>query len=306
MIIENISNRSIVYNTNHDIHINEYYQYCVSLFKKFLLENDVKINFIIGNLNPQIQNENKTLKIDIQCEHTLVMEGGRSVDQKIFGTIKTKRGDRYLIRIDKFNYYNSIDCVIEYSLPNIKNISTNAFFNEYSKKILYISPTIYETNIGFLNNKKLISALWSKSSPNQRRSNTISRLVEKGINAVVVDNCFTKQQLLKFYNSSRIIINIHQTEEHHTFEEIRILPAIMNGVLVVSEDSPLKEEVPYNKFIVWCKYEEIPEKVVEIEKNYEFYYNKTFNNPEFFSIFEEMRNKNLEKLSDFICKFTKL
>ena len=286
MIIENISDRFLVYNKNHDIHINEYYQYCVSLFKEFLLENDIKINFIIGNLNVQIPNQNKTLKIDIQCEHTLVMEGGRSVDKKIFGTIKTKRGDNYLIRIDNFSYYNSIDCVIEYSLPNIKNISTNVLFHEFIKKILYISPTIYDINIGILNNKKLISALWSKTSPNQRRSNIISRLIDNGINANVIDNCFTKQQLLKFYNFSRILINIHQTDEHHTFEEIRILPAIMNGVLIISEDSPLKEEIPYNKFIIWCKYEEIPEKVAEVQKNYEFYCNKIFNDPEFFYIFE--------------------
>lgn len=300
MIIENISNRLVAYNKNHDIHINEYYQYCVYLFKKLLLENDIKINFIIGNLNVQMPNENKTLKIDIQCEHTLVMDEGRSVGEKIFGTVKTKRGDNYLIRVDKFNYYNSIDCVIEYSLPNIKNISTNVFYDEFSKKILYISPTIYNINIGIANNKKLISALWSKSSPNQRRTNIILRLVDIGIGASVIDNCFTKQQLLKFYNSSRILINIHQTDEHHTFEEIRILPAIMNGVLVVSEDSPLKEEIPYSKFIIWCKYEEIPEKVVEVQKNYEFYYNKIFNDPQFYCIFEEMQKKNLENLNNFV------
>ena len=124
MIIEQINNNFFCYTNTHVIHTKEYYDYIVGLIKNWLSLNDLKINVILGNYTVNFNNQNKTIKIDIQCEHTLVVDGGRSVNDKIFGKVECNDGF-YLIRIDNFNYYNNLDLVIEYSLPNIHNISTN-------------------------------------------------------------------------------------------------------------------------------------------------------------------------------------
>jgi hypothetical protein len=72
------------------------------------------------------------------------------------------------------------------------------------------------------------------------------------------------------------MVNVHQTDHHHTFEELRCLPALMNGVIIVSEDVPLKEKIPYGNSIVWAKYEKLADKVKEVQDNYEDYYRKIF------------------------------
>ena len=102
MIIEEIKNSFILYNENHDIHIREYYLYCVGLIKKRLNDYDDNINIIFGNYQTTFPNKNKTIHIDIQCEHTLVKEGGRSINNIIFG-----RGGAILFKYISKNSYHT-------------------------------------------------------------------------------------------------------------------------------------------------------------------------------------------------------
>ena len=53
-------------------------------------------------------------------------------------------------------------------------------------------------------------------------------------------------ELKKPFDEHAILVNVHQTEEHHTLEEFRILPALLRGMVIISEVSPLIEYVPYS------------------------------------------------------------
>jgi hypothetical protein len=91
-----------------------------------------------------------------------------------------------------------------------------------------------------------------------------------------INNCFEPNKLEDILKQTKIIINIHQTPHHHTLEELRVLPALECGVIVISEKSPLIETVPYHDLIIWSSYDEIIEKVKEVINNYEFLHNKIF------------------------------
>ena len=78
------------------------------------------------------------------------------------------------------------------------------------------------------------------------------------------------------YSSTKIILNIHQTDHHHTFEELRVLPALLSGVIVICEESPLKEHIPYKDYVVWCNYDEIINVTKDVLSNYEKYYELLF------------------------------
>ena len=105
-------------------------------------------------------------------------------------------------------------------------------------------------------------------------------------------NCFDKKCLLELYQKNKILINVHQTDHHHTFEELRVLPALLNGVIIISEDVPLKDKIPYNEFIIWSDYDKIVDKVKEVYENYEFYYNKIFVNSNLSEILMSMTENN--------------
>lgn len=283
MIFEQINKGGIYFEPNHPIHTREYYLYIVSLYKELLQNNDINIKFLIGDYHI---NDNDIFKIDIQCEHTLVIDGGRSVNEKIFGTIKHTNGE-YLIRIDKYDYFNSLNQVIEYSLPNINNIKTNKQFNTYLSKNIYIPPLIYnKTDFNHYNRTDIIGLF--DINGNERRTKIVKNITNT--NFKLINNIFDKDSLKQVYNNSKILVNIHQTDHHHTFEELRILPALMNGVLIISENVPLKDKIPYGEFIIWTEYDNLNNKINDVFENYEYYYNQIFNN-KLNDIITEMFNK---------------
>ena len=118
-----------------------------------------------------------------------------------------------------------------------------------------------------------------------------AQLTTKNIKHTNINNCFGENEVEVLLKRTKILINIHQTPHHDTFEELRVLPALECGVIVIAEKSPLFETIPYHDLIIWTSYEDIIEKIKEVIINYEFYHN------EIFSIKNIDRLSNLKKIN---------
>lgn len=287
--IESIGENNIAYTTNPSIHVMEYYNYCLNLLKKKLSESNKPINIIFGNINHNFNNGNLTIKTDIQYEHTLVKDGGRGVNEKIFGNVKHDNGF-YLVRIDNYNYLSKLDFILEYSIPNIINITESNHFDDYSKKIINIAPLLYD--IDFDKTNKVDTITLFTDTKNVRRNKLLNEN-----NWINVDDCYTNNDLITRYKKTKILVNVHQTDHHHTFEELRILPALSRGVVIVSEDVPLKEYIPYHEFIVWSSYNNLTKTVIEVQDNYEYYYNKLFKNSNLDLLLYKLSESNYNNLN---------
>lgn len=297
MILENINNNFIKYNSFYSCHINDYCLYCVDLIKKFLYNNQNKYNIIVGTELSHFNNTNKTITIDFQIEHTLVKYGGRSVNEIIYGNAKHENGN-YLVRIDNFNHLNKSDYLIEYSLSNYENVLQSNKFDNFVKKLIPIHPILY--NINFDNSfKENIITIFTLN--NHRRFKVFDDLSKMHINYKNFDNIFDKNIILDLYKRSKILVNVHQTDHHHTFEELRVLPALLNGVIIISEKSAFTEYIPYNEYIIWCEYDEIQKKVEEVNNNYKFYYDKIFVNSNLKKILNEMVIYNNQAFAKYLA-----
>ena len=175
----------VSFDSNPSMHIREYYNYCLWLL---IMNSDGDLNIIFGPHHDMFDNDNKTVKVDIQCEHTLVKEGGRGVKNKVFGSVLDNDGNKYLVRIDRYDYYNTLDMVIEYSNPNIKNIGGSNQFNEYVKKNRYIAPLIYDTEFANFTKTDSITMFTSNSSPRRDKFNGLG--LTKNI-----EDCYTHDDL---------------------------------------------------------------------------------------------------------------
>jgi len=297
MIVEKINNSYIKYSPTHGNHSKEYYYYCIDIIKNFLYKTNKNYNVIFGNYENDFNNLNKTIKIDIQLEHTLVKYGGRSVDNIVYGNAKNEDGV-YLVRIDKYDYLNSLDLVLEYSLSNYFNILKSEKFDNFIKKVIYVSPLIYDINFDCEFKQNTIS-IFSLNN-NDRRLKIFNELSNLDIKYKNIDNIFCKNEILNLYKTSKILVNVHQTDHHHTFEELRVLPALLNGVIIISEKSALSDYIPYNKYIIWCNYEELKSKVNEVYNNYDYYYNKIFKDGKLNSILENMKICNLHAFNEHL------
>lgn len=292
--VEKIKNNYIAYFSNPSVHIKDYYEYCTELLRQKLFSIEKPINIIFGKFDLKFNNTNRTLRIDIQVEHTLVKDGGRGVNDKIFGNIKDENGNFYLVRIDNYDYFNSLDFIIEYSIPNIYNIKSCNLYDNYLKKNINISPACYDINFDNFNKKNTITIFSNNGS--SRREKFLKQLIEKNIDHIHINNCFSKKDILDQYSKTKILINLRQTEHHHTFEEIRVLPALRNGIVIISEDVPLREKLPYHEHIVWCSYDNLIDKTKEVQENYSYYYDKIFNK-NLKNIFRDIETNNYNNLS---------
>jgi len=289
-------NKSCIYFINNCNTINDYYQYIVILNKKFLENNtDINININFTSENYTFPNENRTIRINFNYEHTLVKINGRGAEGSPLGTIETNENTNYLVRIDRYNELNDSDIIIDYSLPNIYNVVESKLFDTFSRKMIYIAPSLYE--VYFNRENRTISTLTTFININEpRRLTLLNKTNEYNFQHTNVNNCFDKDLLQNLYKTTKILINIHQTDHHHTFEELRVLPALECGVLVIAETSPLKHLIPYSDFVIWSEYDTILDKVNEVLTNYDYFHDLIFNSDTFKKL-EEIRNKNYETLS---------
>lgn len=51
----------------------------------------------------------------------------------------------------------------------------------------------------------------------------------------------------------------------------------MTGILVISEDSPYKEHIPFSNHIIWSSYDDIVDTINNVLENYDFFCQKYLN-----------------------------
>jgi hypothetical protein len=288
-------NKSCIYIDIDIMCLNDYINYIIELLKIIIIEDNLEINIIIGNDNFTFNNNNNVIKININYEHTLVKKGGRSVMQNcVEGNVFTNNGEPYLVRIERYDELSNGDIIIDYSIPNICNVFLSKQYDNFFKKMLYISPVLYVYDLQKYNfNKRKISLLTTFINTNEpRRRALLDKIKSYNLEHKNVNDCFDKTKLEELYLNTKIIINIHQTNDHHTFEELRCLPALLSGVIVISEISPLNNLIPYNDLIIWTSYDDVIKTTIKVIDNYDYYYNKIFNS----KILSELHKNNIQKL----------
>ena len=129
-----------------------------------------------------------------------------------------------------------------------------------------------------------------------RRKKLLYSLMTSRVPCTNINNCFTKQRVKDLYRNTKILINIHQTDHHHTFEELRVLPALLNGTLVISEISPLSELVPYTKCVIWTTYDKMVSTVKDVLARYDEVHKQIFESVDNRQILESLNETNYETL----------
>lgn len=300
-----VKNSKIIFNSNYDKVLKTYYEYVLKLFEE-QMSPDFHKNIFFSIPDPTHKNKQQDIHVGIQYEHTLVKQNGRGSEGSKIGKVHVgSTNEKYLVRIQDYEKLKKCDLVVEYSYLNYQNILRSELYEDYLEKTLVISPLIFEKpTLSNLNRKnKIITTFTNLNEP--RRKFLYERAREKKINIQNSFGFWEKQEIKNLYQNTKILLNIRQTPHHDTLEELRILPAIMNGCLVVCENCPLKEELIYKNFIIWSDYDEILEKSKEVLDNYDYYWEKIFIKNNFLSVFEEIKTKNKSNISNALEKVKK-
>jgi len=212
-------------------------------------------------------------------EHSLVLPGGRSLDPLTpIGNVPSLRGK------NEFYHVRNLDCdvkkydvIVEYSMPNYVNYETSGIFsNEDMQKFVYVPSLPYDIQID-IGKKKSLKPFTTFVNPDEpRRRQFLDRMELEGVSIENVNDRLGASSMMQVYDVHGIMLNIRQTDHHHTLEEFRVLPALTRGVIVISEDVPLRESVPYHKFIVWCTLDNFSSTVYNVINHYTEYFDSIF------------------------------
>jgi len=315
-----INDNVIGYLTNSSM-TSEYYLYCVKLIYDYLKCKDVNLNlnFLFDEIRSLevFGNNKKIVTLVIQCEHTLVKKGGRSLENAPLGKILDDDGEPYHVRLASADYLSNFDIIIEYSYLNMINLKASELFDKYLNKMLHISPIIYDfTKIkDIYGDNRPINVLTTFINPSEpRRAKLLNNMKDSGIDFQNINNCFEKsienildevdimqKNIIQLYIKSKILVNIHQTDHHHTFEELRVLPALATGIIVISENVPIKESIPYHKYVVWTSMDSMVMTILDVINKYDIYReNYSIRSEGLQNILRDIHGENTERISDFL------
>jgi len=314
-IVETLDECCILYNDKLDSQCcwSDYHFYIIDVLRTVIKEinshHNKKINIILNHTHSFIEkynfnNENNTLLFYINEEHTIISKGAIINNNKIHYNTKiidyNNPNELYMITIQNPESVNNSDIVINYSATNHINCKISMDFKDVYKKMVLIHPLIYPYYNKIENRN--VNCLTTFLYPNrtQKRLDFLNKIRENGIIHVNINTCYSAEDFISLYRNTKILINIHQTYEYHSVEELRILPALMCGVIVICEEGPLKEYIPYHDYIVWTTNENMIQTIRDVEQNYVSLHNKFFSGSRLSNLLEIMAESNKHELYDKI------
>jgi GT2 family glycosyltransferase len=301
--IDRVGASNLAFDPEFPLFVRQFYFNCILEIERALVDGRHRLNVIIGKKNCAFDNTNRTLRIGLQWEHTLVKPGGRDSDGAPRGQVPIEGGgESYLVRLQDREFLESCDLVIDYSRPNLVNLERSPQFASLVQKFVYLAPLLYDFAPDDRRRKFDIVTLFADTAQPRRRE-LLDRARAAGLPIRNVAGIFSHDGLRRLYDRTRILVNLHQTEHHHTFEELRVLPALLRGVVVVSENVPLREEIPYHRFIVWADAASLIETVRDVQENYAAYRARLIESPKLQQVLHAMKAANRRNIETALRRF---
>jgi hypothetical protein len=238
----------------------QFHGYCLGLVRRTLVDEGLPLDVVFGDLpTPPAFRTGRTVRLGLQCEHTLVKPAGRDAAGAPAGGIPLPgAAGTYLVRIAGRERLRAFDRVIDYSLPNLANIASCPLFAEHLARSVHVSPLLGgpAPAVRTGGRRGVVTTFTDPRQP--RRRELLARLAREGIGVRNVTGVYEERGLRRLYGGAEVVVNVRQTDHHDTLEELRVLPALLCGAIVVSEDAPLRSLVPYERFVIWADYDRIP------------------------------------------------
>ncbi|QBB69688.1 hypothetical protein ELE36_04485 [Pseudolysobacter antarcticus] len=276
---ERVGPAVLTYNPRHTVYVRAYYCYCVALFRNTLQRRPQAVHLVFGDY-PLGDCALPLRRIAFQIEHTLVKPGGGDSDGAPVSATPLPHGEgRYLARLLHRPALVAADLVLDYSHANFLHLRDAGGFDDLLTHIAVIAPLLHEHCFTRDGRDQSSLTLFSDAGEG-RRGRFLAAARARGLPIDNLKRCFDSDALQAQYRRTRVLVNVHRSDHNDTIEELRILPALQSGVIVVSEDGPLRHTLPYARFIVWTHYDMLVEQVASVLRDYDIWHARLFGDPE--------------------------
>jgi hypothetical protein len=294
---ESIGPASLTWNPRGPIYVRAWRHYCVGLLRSELLRRPRAVDLAIDEVEATAGTYRR---IGFQYEHTVVRPGGG--DSTGAPPSRTPLADGkgvYLARLLHREAHERCDRVIEYSEINRVHLERAGGFEEHLARTVVLAPLLYPLDTRPRARRQRMITLFSDEHSG-RRAVFLQEARAAGLPVVNRRRAFAARVLRRLLRDTRILVNLRRTNDHHTIEELRILPALLCGVVVVSEDGPLRELLPYQQHIVWASRERLVEAVRAVDADYPAWRARLIECPDLPAVIARMADDNARNVASML------
>jgi hypothetical protein len=289
---ERVGASRITWNPRHLIYVRAYYRYCVTLFRDALLTRTESLHLVFGDYPAGAGASGTARRIGFQIEHTLVKPGGGDSDGAPSSqTALLHAPGHYLARVLHLDALLRCDRVIEYSQANIAHLTAAGGFETYLARVTGIAPLLFAPDFGASGRSNALMTMFSDPGAGRRRQ-FLDHARAAGLPIRNRKRCFDTDSLRQALRHCRILVNVRRSDHHDTLEELRVLPALLCGVVVISEAVPRQQDIPYARFIIWSHYDDLVATVASVHADYAHWHARIFSDPELPAVLQAMQRAN--------------
>jgi hypothetical protein len=282
-------------------HLSEYYDFVAAGVASALLSGRAKsrLKIYLGFSKHISRLPARGIRVLIQHEQTIVVGEPDFAIEKESDFHWSKQGSKWVRLHGPLESFEDADWIVEYSAANNANVLDSDFAHLYSEKALYIAPLLGSSR-QYPIPRDVAEVNTMFGSPDAgRRAAFLERAAEQGIEVTNLKGFQTIEQAL---GSTAVLVNIRQKEYFQTFEELRVLPALLQSVVVITEDAPYLDCVPYHEHIVRSSSENIAEALQWVIHNYQAAYEECFGHSGLGDMLELLAKSNEASFQTIIGK----
>jgi hypothetical protein len=289
---ERVGASLITWNPRHLIYVRAYYGYCVALFRDALRAHPAALHLVFGDYPIEPGAAGPVRRIGFQIEHTLVKPGGGdSEGAPSSQTALLDAPGHYLARVLHLDALRNCDLVIEYSRANIAHLAAAGGFETYLQRVAGIAPLLFAPDFSTGERSSALMTMFSDPDAGRRRQ-FLDRAHAAGLPIRNRKRCFDTDSLRQALRQCRILVNVRRSDHHDTLEELRVLPALLCGVVVISETVPRQQDIPYARFIIWSHYDDLVATAASVHADYAHWHARIFSDPELPAVLQAMQDAN--------------
>lgn len=275
-------NGSFIFSKKKPGYLAQYARYVINTITEIASEVNLNANIFYDVQEFDLSNDKKNISIYSNFEHCAVREDKES-------EIK--------VRFLNWQKMKKKDIILDYTKSNVNFVASDKSYEYISSKHIYFPPLVYQDfSISKDNIEFDIFTSWIKSNP---RRDALKDMLSKYERYANIGGRYTNEEWFDVYKKSKILFNARRTDEFLTFEELRVLPALQNGMIVICEHSWFDESIPFYDMIIWSKYSDFDEKIKDALSNYDHYMSKIFSDKNI-ELLKSLRSESVNDLKNLI------
>lgn len=272
------------------VHIQLWYDYCAFGIERAMpLGGGHKPVFVCFSKHVQ-KLPTGSFSVVVQHEQT-ILNASHPQDDAVPSDLRDgNQMPHYLVRTFGPNEgFQLANRIIEYSDANIWHVLNSSREHLYRDKVVHVVPLLRGSKRQ-LGPRPKASVHTMFGSPHLgRRAELIARLKESGIETT---NIFEFDDLGAAFEDCAILINYSQFAHFRTLEELRIVPALLQRVVVITEPFPYPERIDVSPFVVAAAEPSIEAVVQQTRDNYFEIWDKLFGDGRFEKLEAHLTSRN--------------